>query len=144
MSNKPFEIKGLDAMDRKMIDIVTKQYPKEANRQLRKLSTMTLRLARQNTNKLTGVVTGNLKKGWSKGRVTKSKKTDSLYIQVRNKAPHAHLLEKGHNITKVKSGPVFGFVPGRKMLANAIKTMESKFPAEMRKWMDKLFKEWKP
>jgi hypothetical protein len=83
--------------------------------------------------------TGNLKKSWRK---TKAKeKKGAIRGEVKSTAPHAHLLEYGHKITKVKGGPVLGFVPGQHMLQTSFNEINAEWDGEMKAWFDNLVKE---
>jgi len=83
--------------------------------------------------------TGNLKKSW---RSTKAKKKyNSIRAEVKSTAPHAHLIEYGHNIKNKKDGPVLGFVPGQHMLQTSLDELDREWDGDMKPWFDNLVKE---
>lgn len=61
------------------------------------------------------------------------------YVEVSAKSPHFHLVEHGHNL--VKDGVNIGFVPGRHMMDNAVKSHEENMADTVLVMLDDLLKE---
>ncbi len=68
-------------------------------------------------------ITGNYKAGITLGKYYQ--KQGQHYIRVYSNAPHAHLIEQGHDV--VRGGKKVGFAPGRKVFALAEEDYEDKF-----------------
>lgn len=65
---------------------------------------------------------------------------DGYKVDLRSKAPHFHLIERGHRKV-TPSGRELGFVPGVFMLEQSITTANAETPEELEKWLNKLYKE---
>ncbi|MDF2546142.1 MAG: hypothetical protein K0R93_1040 [Anaerosolibacter sp.] len=130
-----FVIEGLDGFEKTLIDTLEKKYPKEVEKQL-------IRLAKElkdsvaaktpvGTEKKTS--SKRLKKNWRVGKVRK--KGNELFIEVYNKAPHAHLVEDGH---RTVDG---GFVEGKHMLLISVKQLEQRLTPKLQAWLNQMLKE---
>lgn len=141
------EFTSLDEFEKKMLRLAQVEYPKEAKKLMRQLARDTIKLAKPNTP--VGP-TGNLKKGWKVGKLYV--RGDSMSIVVKNTAPHAHLIEKGHQRGRVfrtregnwktaKGTKNVAFVPGNEMLSPAMKAIEQQIPSKLKAWITKMIQE---
>lgn len=121
-----FNVRGLDDYTNRMFNRFTKEYPKEAE----KLMKRTVGRCKGEALARTPMgATGNLKKRWK--HQIKSKSGNCTGI-IKNTAPHAHLIENGH-ITK--NG---GWVEGKHMLENTINNQQPKIDSDIDNFIDKM------
>ena len=64
------------------------------------------------------------------------------YVEISAKAPHFHLVEKGHEL-KTASGKTIGFVQGVHFLDKATKEYEDKYEDHVEKMIENLLKKEK-
>jgi hypothetical protein len=76
-----------------------------------KLKRQAIRRAKRTINEKTG----NYINGFTAGKKVYGYKDSRYNIMVRNDAPHAHLIEYGHNMVN-HDGEKVGFVPGKHIL----------------------------
>lgn len=139
MSNSGIEFEKLDDFEKRMLDLAKKKYPNECKKFIRKLARKVVKVAKQNTK--VGP-TGNLKKGWRVGKLYQ--RDNNFWIVVKNIAPHAHLVEKGHDVTRKKKklgGEVLGRAEGRYILEHALKVTDREMPYELKNWIAKMIQE---
>ncbi|QNB48206.1 hypothetical protein BR63_19185 [Thermanaerosceptrum fracticalcis] len=141
------EFTSLDEFEKKMLRLAKKEYPQEAKKFMRQLARDTIKIAKIKTPK---GPTGNLKRGWKVGKLYI--RDNSMSIVVKNIAPHAHLIEKGHqrgrvfrtregNWKTIKWTKNVAFVPGNEMLAPALKKIEVEIPQRLKNWITKMIQE---
>lgn len=128
-----FKLEGLDEFQEKL-RLIEKRAPDrilykldDAGKELRKQ-------ARANTPK----ITGNLRKGYKLLPVEKI--AGGYQKGMTNKAPHFHLVEKGHRKV-TPGGREIGWTPGKFYLEQTVKEMEEPITEDLREWMDELFQE---
>lgn len=106
-----------------------KEIRKFLNKQGNKGKQITLKIARAKVKS----VTGNYKKSFKKGKVYKD--DNGLWgVRVYNNAPHAHLIEDGHNV--VRGRKIVGKVSGKKVLQKFEKDYSKTFYKECEAFMD--------
>lgn len=134
-------IDGLEELQETLNDLV-KKYPDKAGEILKSNA----RQLRKDVTKEVRKVTDNY--GKSKQSLAKvgSYRISPVqgygmnqYIEISAKAPHFHLVEKGHEL--VKNGVNIGFVPGKHMMENTIKRHQEIVPETVSNMIDELLKE---
>lgn len=99
-----FDIAGLDEFTDTM-KMVSEVYPKEVKRFMQregnKLKKKTVETVKSST---LGKITGNYEKGIKRGRYYKYDGNGADSIRVYSSAPHAHLIEYGHEIVHSGGG----------------------------------------
>lgn len=65
--------------------------------------------------------------------------SNGMNIKMTNKAPHFHLIEKGHRLV-TKTGREIGFVPGQHMVERSMAEMEEEFPKQIEKMIKKILR----
>lgn len=136
MSTDGFEIKELDNFQKKLLKKAQKEFPRETYRFLRKAGSKGRTYIARKARKLVKKKTGNYHKAWKRGKAYK-KRDGSYEVQIRNSAPHAHLIEYGHRQVS-KNGTEVGFVKGKHILEKGIKEYESQFLNMLEDWLDEM------
>lgn len=140
MSKVEFVTTQLDAFLHDVYNTLEKKYPKRARSFIRKESNRVKRDAENNTQTDTKEKTGLLQKSW-KTKTKHNKKTSEVVGFVRNTAPHAHLVENGHEIILEKGGESHGFVEGKHMLERAVIKSKKDFHKRVEKMLDNTLEE---
>lgn len=139
-----FTFKGLDAFEKTLVGTITKKYPEEAIAFLDKCGQEIL----EDAKKRTPVGTEKKPKSkrlincWKMTKAKKKRRYDEIFVEVRNTAPHAHLIEDGHRIV-TKNGEEKGFKQGVHMLKTAAEKMDKNFKLKLDAWLDKVLRELK-
>lgn len=134
------EIKGLTEFERDLLK-QAQRMPKESFKVMRKLGSKARTFVAKKSRKEVNKVTGNYHKSWKRGKAYS--KDGEYQIQIRNIAPHAHLIEDGHRIVD-KSGNEHGFKEGEHILTDGINEFEEQVMGEMlEQWLDQLLDEGK-
>lgn len=141
MSKDGLDVSQLTDFGQEILEIATKEMPKVTEKFMRaeakKLKNKAVRKARKETNEKTG----NYLKGFKAGSKVYSYGDARYNVIVRNKAPHAHLIEEGHNIVTSK-GEKVGVAPGKHILENTAIEFESQFAKHIEKNLaEKVIKE---
>lgn len=110
-------------------------YPKEAFRLMRKAGSEMLKTARASYKSSVRKKTGNLLRGLRKGRAYKWK-GEEYQIRVKNKAPHAHLIEYGHRAVTRTGRDTGIYVKGRHPMGKASIDFSRKFPEVVSRFID--------
>ena len=140
----------------KSFDKMEKKYPNAADRMLATLG----RAVTNRTKSLTPVgKTKKLKGSWRKKSVKQFRGGDVRVVRIQSQAPHAHLVERGHEIVRggksrdkrgrtlntvqravrgISSG---GRVEGKKMLEQAANEAQTRFDRNAQKLFDDLTRE---
>jgi len=99
-----FDIEGLEEVSDTM-KMISKVYPKEIKKFMQregsKLKNKTAKTAKSST---LGKITGNYEKGIKRGKYYKYAGNGADSIRVYSGAPHAHLIEYGHEIVRSGGG----------------------------------------
>lgn len=114
------------------------QFPKETDKLLKKAGSTLGRWIKKGYRLKTKKITGNLLKNVKPGKPFVYGK-DNRQIRVYSKAPHAHLVDYGHQMLDKNKNPVkhgTSFVKGRKVVATEQKAFESEFYTMVDKWID--------
>ena len=138
MATAQFDTRELDEFTEEMIRFVSREFPKEAKAFMNREGNDGRRMLRRYTKAVTTKRTGNLLKGINKSQV--AKRGDSFQVRVYNKAPHAHLIERGH-VFYWRGTPTDKYVPGRHPAARTQKSMKKWFPKDAERWIERLLKE---
>lgn len=110
-----FTIKGLDGLNADILE-AAKKYPKEVEKHLKKTGDVLKKKAIEKTTDSGTDHKRKLSKSW-KSEI-EGMTIDSLEYQLRNKAPHYHLVERGHKLV-TRKGRTIGFVQGRHFFEKA-------------------------
>lgn len=123
------------------LETLAKQYPDKAGELLQKQGRELRKEVIKNVKKSTK--TAGSKKSLRKVgsyRVSRPKGTGiRQYVEVSAQSPHFHLVEHGHEL--VVNGENRGFVPGKHMMADAVKAYEREMPTATGRMLDALLKE---
>lgn len=124
---------------------VGKMYPNKADKFMKKALKILREKAKKRTPKGTkkyfyykGKKTEitSSKRMRNRWRIGKIKKKGTTFIgELKNKAPHAHLVEDGH---KTVNG---GFVPGQHILKISLKELDEEMPEIIEDMLDEIFRE---
>lgn len=135
---------------------VMKRFPKETTNFMRREARKLTRAARKNASERFDEKTGNYLKGFKPGKKVYEYDGKDYNILVQNTAPHAHLLEEGHVMTK-HGGKHFGyygrghaplsdtkeFIPGAFVLRNTSIKFEPVFMRDVEEdLLDEVLKEY--
>lgn len=128
----------------KLLEVAKVKFPRETKNFMGRAGNK-LRAKVKNAYKTqVGKKTGNLLKGVSRGRAY-IYQNDKYQIRVKNKAPHAHLIEHGHvmkdkdgNVIKNKDTKKEIFVPGRDIVGPVYKDFDPEFVEMADKYVDDL------
>ncbi|WP_144940121.1 HK97 gp10 family phage protein [Paenibacillus sp. 32O-W] len=138
MSDFSLDTKGLESFHKELDDL-QKLFPKEARRLMQrtgtKARTIVVRRARQTVNK----VSGRYLKSIKRGKVWVDDSTGEYKVRVYTRAPHGHLIEKGHRIVG-KDGSEHGFVQGYHVFDKAAKDIEKQFSDIVEAEFDKIMR----
>lgn len=110
------EFHGMEEFIQKL-DVIANQYSDIAEKHLKKCGNKMKKTAKDKTPSTKVEHPKKLKKSWT-GKVTGNSGSELEY-QLRNKAPHHHLVENGH-VQKTPGGRVTGFTQGRHYTQTAI------------------------
>lgn len=138
MAGAVFDFHELDDFNKKMVRFYSKEFPQETRKFMNKEGNEGKRILRKFTNATTTKRTGNLLRGIDKGRV--HKRGEDWQVRVRNKAPHAHLIEHGHHLV-AWGKPTDIRVEGRNPAARAQRAIKRNFTGDVERWIDKMLKE---
>ena len=138
------DISELNEYAEGMIEFGVNEMPNVAKKFMRKEATKLRKKAADKTKAVVGKKTGNLYKRIKKGKTVYAWGDAQYNIRVYNGAPHAHLIEYGHNMV-TPSGQTVGFVPGKHILENSAlayqpnfqKNIESKLIEKVEEALDK-------
>ena len=92
-----FDFHELTEFQKQVMQSANDNFPKEAKNFMQRAGNSLAKSIRSGYDSKTRKKTGNLRKGVSRGRAYKWNGRE-WQIRVRNKAPHAHLLEYGHRM----------------------------------------------
>lgn len=139
-----FNFKGLDTFEKTLVDTITKKYPEEAKEFLHQCGKELMEDAKRRTPVGTEkkAKTKRLINKWRTLKAKKRRRNNEIYVEVKNNAPHAHLIEDGHRIIG-KDGSEHGFKPGVHMLRNAAGRMDKNFKHKLEAWLGKMLEELK-
>ncbi|TCO69504.1 HK97 gp10 family phage protein [Marinisporobacter balticus] len=137
-----FNLKELDSFQKKLLQKAQKEFPRETYQFLRKAGTKGRTCVARKARKLVKKDTGNYQKGWKRGKAYKRRGEGSYEVQIRNSAPHAHLIEYGHvqvsGGKKGKGGKEVGYTHGKHVLEKGIKEFESQYFDMLENWLDEM------
>lgn len=132
MSEVTLTFDGLDEFNAKLT-VISNEYAATAEKHLTRAGNKLKKLARENTPDSGYEHKSKLKKSW-KSEVVGTKGEDLEY-QLRNTAPHYHLVERGHE--EIVHGKHIGFVQGRHFFAKSVQEFEASgvYAQELEKYM---------
>ena len=147
------DVFGFDELE-KAFNRVQKKYPDKADAMLMALG----QAANKRTKALTPVRTKKLRKSWRLKKVKLYKRGNDPVVRVQSTAPHAHLVEYGHEIVKggktrergrtlnrvqrsARGITSHGRVEGKYMLEKAMTETRSAFNRDAEKLLDAICEE---
>ena len=126
-SGLEFDISELDVYAESMIEFASNNFPKVTERFMKSEATKLKNKAKRSAKgKLKSQPTGNYVKGFKAGKKVYEYGDVKYNVRVYNSAPHAHLIEYGHNLV-TPGGTIKGFVPGRHILENSVIAYQESF-----------------
>ena len=130
------KISGLDEVTDSLKTAIS-MYPDKAETSLKKMGNQLKRETVKYTKSVVKQHTGRLVKGYTVSRV-KGYGTN-MYVEFRNKAPHFHLVERGHEVV-APNGEKIGYVTGKKMVATTAASFDEKMEVAMSKMVDEILR----
>ena len=129
MSKSVLDITELSDFGQEILKTATTEMPKIAKSFLKGEANQLRNKAKKKARKELKEKTGNYIKGFTTGKVYPYGDTE-YNIQVKNTAPHAHLIEEGNDMV-THDGRKGGFVPGKHILENSAIDFEETFAREI-------------
>ena len=129
MSKSVLDITELSDFGQEILKTATTEMPKIAKSFLKGEANQLRNKAKKKARKELKEKTGNYTKGFTTGKVYPYGDTE-YNIQVKNTAPHAHLIEEGHDMV-THDGRKVGFVPGKHILENSAIEFEETFAKDI-------------
>ena len=123
MSQTDIVIEGLDEFEKKLVQIISHDYPHEFEQ-------MVIQVAndlKDATADITPVDTSQLQENWFVGELVK--RGNDYYIEVYNNVEYAEPVEYGH---RTKKG---GFVEGAHMMELSVELLKIQLPSYLRDWL---------
>ena len=129
MSKSVLDITELSDFGQEILKTATTEMPKIAKSFLKGEANQLRNKAKKKARKELKEKTGNYIKGFTTGKVYPYGDTE-YNIQVKNTAPHAQLIEEGHDMV-THDGRKVGFVPGKHILENSAIELEETFAKDI-------------
>lgn len=129
MSKSVLDITELSDFGQEILKTATTEMPKIAKSFLKGEANQLRNKAKKKARKELKEKTGNYIKGFTTGEVYPYGDTE-YNIQVKNTAPHAYLIEEGHDMV-THDGRKVGFVPGKHILENSAIEFEETFARDI-------------
>lgn len=123
MSQTDIVIEGLDEFEKKLVQIISHDYPREFEQMVIQVAN-DLQTA---TADITPVDTTHLQENWFVGELVK--RGNDYYIEVYNNVEYAEPVEYGH---RTKKG---GFVEGAHMMELSVELLKIQLPSYLRDWL---------
>lgn len=131
-----FDISELEGFQQQLISDMSKKYPKECRKFMRKEANKVQEIAKRIAENEIKEDTGNYMQGF---KVGKSKLKGAYAIKAYNEAPHGHLIEDGHKQYGGKGNKtVVGFVEGKHIYTKAHTEFKTQFEDDVQKFADDL------
>lgn len=131
------EIEGVDEFVKEMVEIASKEYPKQVKKMLQKSGNKLRKIVVAKAKSKVKKKTGNYLKGFKRGKVYKYA-GDEDAVRVYNSAPHAHLIEYGHRKITKKIKKEIGFVKGYHVLDGIKEEFDEEFQKDIEEMLDNL------
>lgn len=143
------EAEGLSVFSNELLDLASKQFPKDTRNFLQRAGNKLKSKAKANYKKETSTGTKNLQKGLKRDRAYQYGK-DEWQVRVKNTAPHAWLVEHGHvmighkaqgkpKLTVKSTGETF--VRGKNIMGRTAKAFPAEYHAMAEDFVDKMLNE---
>lgn len=140
MAGAEFDVKELSEYAELMIEFASDEFPKTIVKFMKKEAGELQKVAKQRAKATVDKKTGNYIKGFKKGRKVYEYQDVQYNIRVYNSAPHAHLIEYGHEMV-TKSGARKGFVRGFHVLEHASLSFENRYASDIETELVKMIDE---
>lgn len=142
LPGKTLEFQGLTEFQEDLLEVAQKEMPNEMQKVMRKVGNRGATWARREARaKLKSQPTGNYMKGIKSGRPFIDNE-GKIVVRILNTAPHAHLIEYGHEVKRSKGGPVLGYAHGKYIIENAAKHLDRSgdFETHLSRGFDEMLK----
>lgn len=123
MSQTDIVIEGLDEFEKKLVQIISHDYPREFEQMIIQVAND----LKDATADITPVDTSHLQENWFVGELVK--RGNDYYIEVYNNVEYAEPVEYGH---RTKKG---GFVEGAHMMELSVELLKIQLPSYLRDWL---------
>lgn len=123
MSQTDIVIEGLDEFEKKLVQIISHDYPREFEQMVIQVANDLKDAAAD----ITPVDTSHLQENWFVGELVK--RGNDYYIEVYNNVEYAEPVEYGH---RTKKG---GFVEGAHMMELSVELLKIQLPSYLRDWL---------
>lgn len=132
------EFEGLTEFQEDLLVLAQGKIPRESFKIMRKIGNRATTHVRRQARSLVNKKTGTYYKRIKRGRVFKDSQ-DQTVVRVINSAPHAHLIEYGHNMV-TKKGRTVGYVPGKNVMEKGSQSFDAsgEFEQMLSKWLDEM------
>lgn len=137
MAEAIFDARQVERFHADLRRFVITVFPDETKQFMKGEGAKATKVVRAQTKRLTKKKTGNLRKGVSKKAPYFI--DNEWRVRIENRAPHAHLLEYGHEkfIRGIDTGEE---TPGRHFMAAAANEFRPQFEADVDEFIDKVMK----
>lgn len=141
MATVNLDFSELTEFNASMLKMVEKDLPKEAKKFMQRAGNALRKDMRAEYQRKTKKKTGNLLKGLSRGRAYVYQGSE-YQVRVKNTAPHAHLIERGHKAIGHEPTKRFkgNYVKGKYIATTSAKNFGKKFNELADKFVDDLLK----
>lgn len=136
MAEVEIDLRELDAFI-KELDNLQKLFPKQARQLIMKIGSKARTIVVKKAKQFVKKKSGNYLKSIKRGKPWEDKGTGEYKIRVYTRAPHGHLIEKGHRIVS-KDGKEHGFKEGYFVFDKAAKDIDKQWDEIVRKEFDKI------
>ena len=126
----------LDEFNKEALSLINDKFPKEAKKFVSRAGNAFRADVKKGYRSQTKRKTGNLLRGVTRGRAYVYD-GDSYQVRVYSKAPHAHLIERGHKLVYY-GHPTEKLVPGKHIVGKSVLDFNDKFSDLAEKFVDDL------
>lgn len=137
MSDFSIEDKSLDTF-MKELDDLQRLFPKQAKQMMLRVGNKARTIIVKKARQLVKKKSGNYYKSIKRGRVWVDQVSGEYKVRTYTRAPHGHLIEKGHRIIG-KDGEEKGFVEGYHVFDKATREIDAQYTDILEKEFDRMF-----
>jgi hypothetical protein len=136
MDDVEIDLRELEEFEKELEDL-QKLFPRQARQLMGKIGSKARTIVKKKAKLLVRKETGNYLKSIKRGKPWEDKTTGEYKVRVYTRAPHGHLIEKGHRIVG-KDGSEHGFKEGSFVFEKAGKEIDKQWEDIARKEFDKI------
>lgn len=136
---RDFSLGGLTELQKDLLVVAKKKLPKEQKKIMRKVGNKARRYVVKKAKASVKKKTGNYHKGFKRGKVFDGDGGETV-VRVFNSAPHAHLIEYGHE--QIVNDQSVGFTPGKHVMEKGIREFDDSGDYEnmLSDWIDDMLR----